>query len=90
MGILGDWSDYNAINDDWTFMGKKKMLCLWFSNPYKGTQTITIMLFSRILWDEFYNEKNKETYVNQFLCFKKKKPVLPHLRFLTGPFPAQQ
>ena len=70
-------------------MGKKKTFCLWFSDPYKGTQIIIITLFSIILWNEFHNEKNKETYVNQFL-HSQKKPVLPHLRFLTGPFSAQQ
>ena len=68
MGTLGDQLDYNAINNNQILIGKKKMLCLWFSDPYKGIQTIITILFSRILWDEFYNEKNKETYVNWFLC----------------------
>jgi hypothetical protein len=26
--ILGDWPDYNTINNSWTFIGKKKMPCL--------------------------------------------------------------
>ena len=48
--------------------------------PYRGIQTVTTILFSRILWDKFYNKKNKETYINQFLHFQK-KAVLLNLKF---------
>ena len=68
MGTLGDWLDYNVINNSQTFIGKKKMPYLQFCDPYRGTQTVAIMLFSRILRDEFHNKKNKEIYVIQFLC----------------------
>ena len=61
MGTLGDWSNYNTINNSQILIGKKKTPCLWFYNPYRGIQTITTTLFSRILRDKFYNEKNKET-----------------------------
>ena len=43
--------------------------------PYRGTQTVATTLFSRILWDKFHNEKNQETYINQFLCFQKKSGI---------------
>ena len=38
------------------------------------------MFFGRVLWDEFYNEKNKKITVNQFICFYK-STILKYLRF---------
>ena len=32
MGTLGDWTTYDALNVDETFMDKAKILCLWFFN----------------------------------------------------------
>ena len=32
MVTLGDWPDYNVMDNDWTLIGKKKMPCLWLSN----------------------------------------------------------
>ena len=38
------------------------------------------MFFGRVLWDEFYNKKNRDTTVNRFLCCYK-STILKYLRF---------
>jgi hypothetical protein len=46
----------------------------------KGQQSVKTTFLGRVLWDEFHNEKNKETTVNQFLRYYK-STVPKHLRF---------
>ena len=46
----------------------------------KGQQLVKTIFFGRVLQDKFYNKKNKETTVNQFLYFYK-STVPKHLRF---------
>ena len=43
---------------------KKRPIYSFLISPYRDTQTIITILFSRILWDKFYNKKNKEIYIN--------------------------
>jgi hypothetical protein len=38
------------------------------------------MFLNRVLWDKFYNKKNRDTIVNQFLCCYK-NTILKYLRF---------
>ena len=46
----------------------------------KDWQLVKTMFFSRVLQDKFYNKKNKETIVNQFLYFYK-STILKRLEF---------
>ena len=46
----------------------------------KDWQLVKTTFIGRILWDEFYNKKNRETTVNQFLYYYK-NTVLKYFRF---------